>query len=227
MDSDFRGYAVGPAANTDALRRGLVSLSPAPPVSLHQLGPESVWCVLELERHAVEVAMGLPRPSYVFGIDLHNAIDGADAHGGVIIGQRIDEDSETEEVTREEVWEEGLVRSGVLPEVAVDCLLAHIRSELLERELPPPEDSEDGEVEAMETLARELVGELVESGQLELVNHHGRRTLVGPVLAVLESGQTIGEIAAALGELLVDANEVVDLHASDDELAELIEGLGG
>ncbi|MBW2459601.1 MAG: hypothetical protein JRI68_34220, partial [Deltaproteobacteria bacterium] len=197
MDSDYRGYAVGPAADADALRRQLVSLSPAPLVSLHQLAPGSVWCALELERHALEVAMGLPRPAYVFEIELHNGIDGADAHGGLIIGQRIDEDGEAAPITREEIWEEGLVQGGVLPEVALDYLSEHIRGELLHPDVPAPEDSE-GDADSMETLARELVGQLVDGGQLELVNHHGRRTLVGPIMAVLDSGQAISEIAAAL-----------------------------
>ena len=63
MDTDFRGFAVGPAPTAEALSAELDNLTPVPVASLHQLAPESVWCVLELERHALAVAERLPSPA--------------------------------------------------------------------------------------------------------------------------------------------------------------------
>ncbi|PRQ08746.1 hypothetical protein [Enhygromyxa salina] len=122
----------------------------------------------------------------------------------------------------DELHEEGFVRGGVMQEVAFEYVrwYASVESdaEPVARSGPstptgPQRRRGSSQFEGDHALAARLINHLIDSEELEVVNHHAHTTLIEPVAACLAGSPAAA--AARIALALEDADEVIDLYADD------------
>lgn len=82
------------------------------------------------------------------------------------------------------------------------------------------EDLSDAELRKIATL---LIQCLVEADRLELVNKWGKASLVEPLVQILEKEADLKDKVGQITEYLLDAPEVNELYATDEEIETIIE----
>jgi hypothetical protein len=231
VEHSYHGFFVGPAASSDAadaaiqrsqIRGGLVLDNPH----------GGAWIVVEQPATAEALAVELGDACWVWDIELRNEAE-REAHSVTLVGSQ-QRAGNLRERTRDEFTDDGQIRSGVMRAVALEYVSEYTRVETDadrdEREvladqpgapnLPPRRVAD----ELPPGSAALLIDSLMERGDLEVVNHHAKRTLLRPIDRSL-GAPTVAEAATKILAALEDADEVVEIYADEAEVEELIKAL--
>ena len=219
MDDRYQCFAVGAFPTAKEARAAAERVCESEEYSIEPVG-QSSWCVVELKRHAAALAAAVPAPALVYHIDLGPA---EETVSGRIEGWRVDADGQETRESNVNVSFDGAVGGAILPAIAAECLLDHLRASTAK-----PEPAAANETAAIDTRdwAQSLLLRLEESEEIEFVNQWARRTLVGGVARALEDAvNNPGEAATRVANYLVDQPEVAELHAEDEQIESYIREL--
>lgn len=254
MESEYHGFFVGPAASVEAMDAAIEAAALGSELVVG-LGVPRVWALVQTRRHAKTLARALGDGAWLWEVELRNEFGGqdgdgdgdGDSHSGTITGSQWSvSEAELLPRIRDALWEDGLIRGGVMAEVAFEYVRWYARTEVeaasnrVGQSGPGPSTPtgptgptsgrrpeaartlEDLDVDALTKVATELIEHLLETGDLEIVNHHARTSLVAPLEACMSASASPVEAAARLALTLEDAPEVVEIYVTEDELEAFI-----
>lgn len=222
METNYHGFFVGPAADREVLEQAAAAAGLADSSIVETRG--GVWAFTEVESRAEALARALE--TWVWEAELRNDFD-ADpqvekSHSGRVVGRVWRALHQSFELrVDDELHEEGLILGGVMHEVAFEYVRWYAKNQASAEVCAPPSPRVE-EVDE-QALASALIEHLLSTGDLEVVNHHARRTLTEPIAACLDEGSP-ARAAARISAVLEDADEVVDLYAEDAVIEAFLRG---
>jgi hypothetical protein len=228
VETSYHGFFVGPVPSSEiadaVMERADVSRARVAE------GPDhGVWIVVEQAREAEALARMLADGIWLWEVELRNDFGDSESHSGTLCGRQR-RAGELVTRTQDQLCEEGLIRGGVMEDVALEYVLEYVRIETdadLERAesiAARPSIAHAPQRRAVsppDSLAAEVIEHLLDRDDLEIVNHHARRTLLAPIEQCLYES-TAAAAAAAILAVLEDADEVVEVYADEAELAAFI-----
>ena len=213
--AEHQAFAVGPAADRDALRSAAVAACDASAYELKRIGA-TYWCMVDVEDCAMNLARQLGSAALVYEIRLSNVAGGSEAHEGSIVGRRRNAAGTLDVVSDEAIYEAGFARGDALREVSMRYLIDHIEENA--SGAAPAREPEAGPIRNATAHVHALVEKLVDSGDLEIVNELAKQTLIEPLTSELETSSDVREAAEKIIEVLENAPEVAEVYAGPEEV---------
>ncbi|MFO7566972.1 MAG: hypothetical protein R6X02_30285 [Enhygromyxa sp.] len=236
METSYHGFFVGPVSCSEAADAAIERAGVSRARVVERRGP-GVWIVLELAHEAEALVRCLADGTWLWEVELRNDFgadfgDDTESHSGTLDARQW-RSGELVPRTHHQLSEEGFIRGGVMEEAALEYIAELLRIEAdaaLERGeglTPGPSASQAPRrriASQPEDPAAALIEHLLQCEDLEIVNHHARRTLLAPLEQCLLE-PTAAAAAAAILAVLEDADEVVEVYADEAELEAFITDL--